>query len=104
LEGAAETGEVILGQGEVELTPLGLRRAAELTKTHRLWELYMMQHAGIAADHVDRDADDVEHLLPESLLVELEQQLAAEHRLPAVVSEVPKSPHEIETEITTSPN
>ena len=79
-----------------KLTPLGLRRGAKLTKTHRLWEMYLMQQANIAADHVDRDADDTEHMLPEALLVELEQQLATEGRLPQVVEEVPRSPHELE--------
>jgi len=86
----------------VRLTPLGLHRAAQITKAHRLWELYMMQHADIAPDHVDRDADDVEHLLPEELIVKLEQQLAAEGRLPTAVAEVPDSPHELQSEGPTS--
>jgi hypothetical protein len=44
---------------------------------------------------VDRDADDVEHLLPESLLSLLEERLAELGRLPRVLGEVPSSPHEI---------
>jgi hypothetical protein len=63
--------------------------------------MYLMQNADIAADHVDRDADETEHLLPESLLVELEQQLAREGRLPRVVAEVPQSPHNLETPFDT---
>ncbi len=81
----------------VQLTPSGLRRAAELTKAHRLWEVYLVEHAGIAPDHVDRDADDIEHLLPKTLLAELEQQLANEGRLPHIAVKVPKSPHELDT-------
>ncbi len=81
--------------GEVRLTPLGLRRAAEATKTHRMWEIYMMEFAGSAPDHVDRSADTVEHMLPEGLLVKLEERLAEEGRLPAVTTEVPASPHEV---------
>jgi manganese/zinc/iron transport system permease protein len=81
--------------GSVRLTPLGLRRAAEATKTHRMWEIYMMEFAGSAADHVDRSADDVEHLLPEGLLVKLEERLAREGRLPRVTADVPASPHEV---------
>jgi manganese/zinc/iron transport system permease protein len=80
----------------VQLTPLGLRRAAEAAKTHRMWEIYMMEFAGSAPDHVDRSADTVEHLLPESLLVELEQRLAKEGRMPAMPVEVPASPHSVE--------
>jgi len=79
----------------VKLTPLGLRRAAEATKTHRMWEIYMMEFAGSAPDHVDRSADAVEHLLPESLLVKLEERLALQGRMPTMIAEVPASPHEI---------
>ncbi len=98
LSKATEKGMVTrLGQA-VQLTAVGYRHAAELTKAHRLWEMYLMQHANIASDHVDRDADDVEHLLPESLLVELEQQLASAGRLPALIAEVPVSPHQLDSD------
>ena len=95
LQEAAERREVHRKEDSVELTALGLRRAAKLTKAHRLWEMYMMRHVGIASDHVDRGADDVEHLLPEGLLIELEQQLASEGRLPVVIEDVPISPHDL---------
>ena len=49
-----------------------------------MWEIYMMEFAGSAADHVDRSADAVEHLLPEGLLVKLEERLAREGRLPQI--------------------
>lgn len=81
--------------GSVMLTPLGMRRAAEATKTHRMWEIYMMEFAGSAADHVDRSADAVEHLLPEGLLVKLEERLVKEGRMPKLSTEVPASPHEV---------
>ena len=97
LEQEAEKGTLLRDGEQVQLTPFGLRRAAELTKAHRLWEMYLVQFANIAPDHVDRDADDIEHLLPEALLVELEQQLADQGRLPSLLAEVPTSPHEIET-------
>jgi manganese/zinc/iron transport system permease protein len=79
----------------VKLTPLGLRQAAEATKTHRMWELYMMEFAGSASDHVDRSADDVEHLLPPGLVVKLEERLAREGRLPQAAILMPASPHEV---------
>ncbi len=94
---AAEADAFVERQDKtVRLTSLGLKRAAELTTAHRLWEMYLMQHAGIAPDHVDRDADDVEHLLPAALLVELEQQLEQEGRLPNTITSVPDSPHQLE--------
>ncbi len=98
LQEASERGEIVQSGDTVELTPLGLRRAAKLTKAHRLWEMYMVRHVGIAADHVDRGADDVEHLLPEALLIELEQKLASEGRLPHVIEDVPSSPHHLDTD------
>lgn len=81
--------------GRVCLTPAGLAAAAEVTRTHRLWELFLVESAGIPSDHVDRDADDVEHLLPKPLISELEERLAAAGRLPVVPKTVPESPHEL---------
>jgi len=98
LKQEAEKGTILRTTGHVQLTPLGLRQAAELTKAHRLWEMYLVQFANIAPDHVDRDADDIEHLLPEALLVELEQQLADQGRLPRLVAEIPSSLHDLDTE------
>lgn len=96
LQWAAGEDLVKLAEQQVQLTPLGLHQAAELTKTHRLWEMYLMQQAEIAADHVDRDADETEHLLPPAVRLELEEQLEASGRLPAALVEVPESPHELE--------
>jgi len=95
LEQEVEKGTILRDAEHVQLTPLGLRRASELTKAHRLWEMYLVQFANIAPDHVDRDADAIEHLLPEALLLELEQKLADEGRLPYLVAEVPLSPHDL---------
>jgi manganese/zinc/iron transport system permease protein len=98
LDRGEREGLLELTDDAVKLTPLGLRRAAEATKAHRLWELFMMEFAGSAPDHVDRSADAVEHLLPESLVVKLEERLSRQGRLPAATVEVPASPHEITEE------
>jgi manganese/zinc/iron transport system permease protein len=84
--------------GHIQLTPTGLVAAAEVTRTHRLWELFLVESAGIASDHVDRDADDVEHMLPKQLIRELEERLAAAGRLPVVAEQVPVSPHVLSKE------
>jgi manganese/zinc/iron transport system permease protein len=81
--------------GRIRLTATGLVAAAEVTRTHRLWELFLVESAGIPSDHVDRDADDVEHMLPKPLISELEQRLATAGRLPVVPETVPESPHEL---------
>jgi manganese/zinc/iron transport system permease protein len=91
----ATRGFVELDDHRVRLTPAGLAAAADVTRTHRLWELFLVDTAGIAIDHVDRDADDVEHLLPAPLVRDLEERLAAAGRLPTAPQHVPESPHEL---------
>jgi manganese/zinc/iron transport system permease protein len=97
LRRAAARGLLRVEGDAIRLTPDGLVDAAELTKAHRLWEVFLVEHANIAADHVDRDADDVEHLLPAPLLAELEQHLAEEGRLPIAPERIPESPHQLES-------
>ncbi len=81
--------------GGVRLTERGLERAADLTRRHRLWELYLIRGADIAPDHVDRDADAVEHLLPAEIVRELEAELAQRPVMSPAPPPVPESPHEI---------
>jgi manganese/zinc/iron transport system permease protein len=92
---AQRRGLLYWGTAGVALTGSGWRQAAEAVKTHRLWELYMIGYAGSASDHVDRSADDVEHLLPPALRAALERELQLQGRLPAAPHEVPASPHPI---------
>lgn len=80
------------------LTEEGLREAAGITRAHRLWELFLIQGANIASDHVDRDADAIEHLLPPEMIDDLEEMLARQGRLPRVPGYVPQSPHELTSE------
>ena len=71
------------------LTGLGATTARRAVRNHRLWELYLISHAEIAPSHVDRDADDIEHILGAEVIEQLEQLLA--NRVPPAV--VPPSPH-----------
>jgi manganese/zinc/iron transport system permease protein len=77
------------------LTERGLAEATAMTRTHRLWELFLIQGANIASDHVDRDADAIEHLLPREMVDDLEAALSAQGRLPSVGGDLPESPHEL---------
>lgn len=70
-------------QQQWRLTTKGLQRAQQIIRKHRLWELYLIEHMDIALDHVHRDADEIEHLLP----AELTKQLAEILPCP------PKDPH-----------
>ena len=72
------------------LTPDGYALATRVVRNHRLWETYLITHADIAASHVDRDADAIEHVLGsdmvrtlEAVLADNERQLAAR---PALIS------------------
>jgi manganese/zinc/iron transport system permease protein len=74
---------------EYELTAKGLAEARRLTRNHRLWEMYLITHADIAPSHVDRDADEVEHVLGPAMAAKLEALLLAGAKPQAV----PGSPH-----------
>jgi len=92
LERAERDGLIVGTLDRWGLTPHGQDEAARVVRAHRLWELFLVEQADIAPDHVDRDADQIEHVLPPELIARLEQQLAAAGRLPKVV---PRSPHPI---------
>jgi manganese/zinc/iron transport system permease protein len=79
------------GEGEIRLTEEGVITGRRLVRNHRLWELYLIQHADIAAVHVDHTADLIEHIVDPEIVEELEQIL--EHRDRR--HEVPDSPHVI---------
>ncbi len=69
-----------------KLTEQGRIEAQRILRNHRLWELYLIRYADIAPSHVDRDADEIEHVLPDAVVRELEYALAA-------ASAIPSSPH-----------
>lgn len=73
--------------GRVVLSEKGQVEAARVVRNHRLWEMYLIEHADIAASHVDRDADRIEHVLGETLVAKLEALLEQSGR------DVPDSPH-----------
>jgi len=80
-----------------QLTRYGVEEAVKVVRAHRLWELFLTDKASVAIDHVDRDADQLEHVLPREVVERLEAQLRGEGRLPITPGEmdVPGSVHEI---------
>lgn len=82
-----------VGDRTYELTSHGLAEARRLTRNHRLWEMYLITHADIAPSHVDRDADEVEHVLGPAMAAKLEGLLM----LSAKPQAVPGSPHPLGT-------
>ena len=78
-------------EGRYCCTDSGQIEARQLVRNHRLWELYMMRYADVAASHVDRVADRIEHVLGKSMVAKLEAELATEPGL-----HMPESPHQLE--------
>jgi len=72
------------------LTPEGFALASRVVRNHRLWEMYLITHADVAASHVDRDADAIEHVLGSDMVRTLEAVLTENQRAlaakPALVS------------------
>lgn len=79
--------------GAIELTGRGRSEAARLVHRHRLWELYLISHADVAASRVDQEADAIEHVLEPELIEQLEELLKREHRGRGI----PASPHPLES-------
>ena len=75
------------------LTETGLVEAKQVTRNHRLWEIYLIEYADVATSRVDRDADMVEHILGDKMVTRLENKLQA-YRIAG--SLVPQSPHPIQ--------
>ena len=77
------------------LTPTGREKAAEVVRRHRLWEIFLVEQASIAPDHVDRDADELEHLLTDEMLEALEKRHLGEG---CGADTVPASVHPVEND------
>ena len=78
-----------LPSSHYRLTEKGAEYAYHVVRNHRLWEMYLIQYADIAPTHVDRDADEIEHILDPELIQELNMRLSQEY--PQM--EMPPSPH-----------
>ena len=62
----------------VRLTDSGRNQGVNIVKTHRLWEHYLLYRTHLGADQVHRDADEIEHILPQETIQELEHILQRE--------------------------
>ncbi len=71
-------GLVSMRLPHITLTESGWQKATRLIKTHRLWEYYLIHRAQIDPDHVHRDADEVEHILPPHIISALEKIVESE--------------------------
>jgi len=53
----------------------GVRRASQIIRLHRLWEVYLPSQLGIEADKLHRSAEEMEHILTPELEVRLTKLL-----------------------------
>ena len=90
IESAKHADLVAFAPGGYVLTPAGQAAASRVVRVHRLWEIFLITQADIAPDHVDRDADQIEHVLSPEILAELESKLTESGRQPMGI---PSSPH-----------
>ncbi|MEM6691942.1 MAG: iron chelate uptake ABC transporter family permease subunit [Planctomycetota bacterium] len=74
---------------EIRLTGKGWVEACRLTRQHRLWEMYLIEHADIAPAKVDRDADAIEHVLAPEVIERLEDLLDQQ----GLSINIPMNPH-----------
>jgi manganese/zinc/iron transport system permease protein len=68
-------GLVFADSDHWQLTHAGVSEAARVLRNHRLWELYLARRLDLPADHVHRDAEDMEHALPPEIVRELDVAL-----------------------------
>jgi DtxR family transcriptional regulator, Mn-dependent transcriptional regulator len=57
------------------LTDTGRRAAIEITRHHRLLEMYLMENLGLGIDAVHAEADRLEHALSEELEARIDESL-----------------------------
>lgn len=63
------------GSDMMMLTDEGKKQALKLIRSHRLWETYLTEKAGMSWEHVDGEAERLEHSLPDELVDEIDERL-----------------------------
>lgn len=74
---------------EWKLTEKGWKKAKEIVRRHRLWELYLNRRMDIAPDHVHDNAEEMEHFITPELEHQLEKELGYPDKDPHN-SDIPK--------------
>lgn len=68
-------GWVVRRENAYGLTDSGVTEGARVLRRHRLWELYLTRYLDLPADHVHRDAEEMEHVLTPEMERQLEEEL-----------------------------
>lgn len=75
-------GQIERSPGGWRLTSAGQTIAAELVRSHRLWETYLATRLDLPPDHVHSPAERMEHYIDRALQEQLARELADPHRDP----------------------
>ena len=62
----AAGGLVEVAGDALRLTAEGRRKAEDVVRKHRLWEVYLTRRLELPSDHVHRDAEAMEHALSDA--------------------------------------
>ncbi|HEX2252862.1 MAG TPA: iron chelate uptake ABC transporter family permease subunit [Thermoanaerobaculia bacterium] len=73
--GLAGDGLLDRSGDRLRLTPRGVAAAGDVVRRHRLWEVYLSRRLELAADHLHRDAEAMEHALTPEAAAELDRML-----------------------------
>jgi manganese/zinc/iron transport system permease protein len=73
----ARKGHVIATENGYQLTDSGRRLGAELVRSHRLWEQYLVSEGGVAVDRIHGQAEQLEHFTGRELRDRLQQETSA---------------------------
>jgi manganese/zinc/iron transport system permease protein len=76
------SGELVPAPGGYRLTPHGLRKAAAVTRDHRLWELLLTENTEFVGDVNTLDRLSLATSLPPAVFEALEQRLVLSGRAP----------------------
>ncbi|MEM7657673.1 MAG: iron chelate uptake ABC transporter family permease subunit, partial [Bacteroidota bacterium] len=79
--------------GQLQLSPEGIRQGYALIRAHRLWETYLVKEMGLSEDQIHADAEKYEHILTEDLLDEVAHKLGHPEQDPHGSTIPPKHPH-----------
>ncbi len=75
--------------GKYRLTEEGKKYALRLIRTHRLWETYITKEKVTGMEHIHPEAEKLEHVLPEELVDEIDEELGFPEKDPHG-SEIPR--------------
>lgn len=86
-------GLLLTDGGRYRFSDEGINEGARVIRRHRLWEVYLTRYLELPADHVHRDAEEMEHVLTPEMEARLEEMLGHPKHDPHR-QEIPYAPKE----------